>query len=198
LFWRLKYKTWGRDHGLSKRGDTLLRIIKERKPRHFLEIGVFTGVTAKNICMLLKKLHGNDYSYIGIDLFEEIDNEQVAGEKAPKILQTAQCSIESVYKFLEGYNVRLYKGNSTDLLKNISGIDTVDFVFLDGGHSYNTVYSDLSALTKYVRKDVTILCDDYAGITSVTEAINDFAKDRGFKVVIHDNPSVWKFAEIIR
>lgn len=198
MFGRLKYKTWGRDHGLSKRGDTLLKIIKEKKPMHFLEIGVFTGVTAKNICMLLKKLHGNNYSYIGIDLFEEINNKLVVDEKAPKILQTTQCSIDAVYKFLEGYNVCLYKGNSTDLLKNIPEINTIDFVFLDGGHSYNTVYSDLSVLTKHIRKDATILCDDYGGIVSVTKAINNFAKDHGFKIIIHDNPSIWKFAEIIR
>lgn len=186
------------DHGLSKRGDILLKIIKVRKPKHFLEIGVFTGVTAKNICMLLKKLHGNDYSYIGIDLFEEIDIEQVLDEKAPKVLKTALCSMASTYKFLEGYNVTLYKGNSAEVLKDIPQLNSVDFVFLDGGHSYDTVYSDLCALTEHVRKDTTILCDDYAGIASVTEAVNDFVRDYGFKVLIHDNPSVWKFAEIIR
>lgn len=173
------------DHGLSKRGDVLLKIIKQRKPKHFLEIGVFTGVTAKNICILLKKLHGNDYSYIGIDLFEEIDREQVSDERAPKILKATSYSIESTYKFLEGYNVTLYKGKSSEVLKDIPQLNSVDFIFLDGGHSYDTVYSDLRAIIEHAKKDSTILCDDYAGITSVTEAVNDFVRDYGFKVVIH-------------
>lgn len=198
MFWRLKYQTCGMEHGLSKRGDKLLKVVQKKKPKHFLEIGVFTGVTAKNICMLLKKLHGNDYSYIGIDLFDEIGHAQIADEQAPKILKTAHCSIESVYKFLEGYNIALYKGSSSELLKKIPKIEKTDFVFVDGGHSYDTVYNDLCSLIDTVGKNAIILCDDYIGIASVTEAVNDFARDYGFKVVIHDNPSVWKFAEIIR
>jgi hypothetical protein len=38
-----------------------------------LEIGVFHGVTARNVCELLHKIHGNDFNYIGLDLFEESD-----------------------------------------------------------------------------------------------------------------------------
>ena len=37
---------------------------------------MFHGVTARNICELLSNIHGNDFKYIGIDLFEEsLENE---------------------------------------------------------------------------------------------------------------------------
>ena len=38
----------------------------------FLEVGVFHGVTARNVCELLYKMHGKDFKYIGLDLFEEM------------------------------------------------------------------------------------------------------------------------------
>ena len=41
------------------------------RPKNFLEIGVFHGVTARNVCELLYKIHKLDFNYIGIDLFGE-------------------------------------------------------------------------------------------------------------------------------
>ena len=45
--------------------------ICSKKPKNFLEIGVFHGVTARNVCELLHKIHGNDFKYVGLDLFGE-------------------------------------------------------------------------------------------------------------------------------
>ena len=38
-----------------------------------MEVGVFHGVTARNVCELLYNLHKNDFKYVGLDLFEEND-----------------------------------------------------------------------------------------------------------------------------
>ena len=43
----------------------------EKNPKVFLEVGVFHGVTARNVCELLYKMHGKDFRYVGLDLFEE-------------------------------------------------------------------------------------------------------------------------------
>ena len=71
-----KYKTYWRKTGLKgKWGDIYLERINKYKPKNFLEIGVFCGVTAKNTCNLLNKIHDNNFSYTGIDLFgKEINN----------------------------------------------------------------------------------------------------------------------------
>ena len=37
----------------------------------------------------------------------------------------------------------------------------IDMVFLDGGHSYETVRSDLSLILKGIKKNKIIICDDY-------------------------------------
>jgi len=46
---KFKYKEYWRKAGLKKYfGQIFIDLVKERKPQNFLEIGVFTGVTARN------------------------------------------------------------------------------------------------------------------------------------------------------
>ena len=37
----------------------------------------------------------------------------------------------------------------------------IDYVFLDGGHEYNTVKNDLDNCIEVIKKGGTVLCDDY-------------------------------------
>ena len=37
----------------------------------------------------------------------------------------------------------------------------IDFVFLDGGHEYNTVVNDLNSCIDVLKFNGSILCDDY-------------------------------------
>ena len=71
----MKYKKYFRKTSLKQRnhGDFLLDEVRKKKPKIFLEIGVFHGVTARNICELLYQTHKNDFKYIGLDLFAEND-----------------------------------------------------------------------------------------------------------------------------
>ena len=68
---KIKYKKYWRKTSLKQKGvgDFFLNEILKRKPKNFLEIGVFHGVTARNVCELLFSIHGNNFKYIGIDLF---------------------------------------------------------------------------------------------------------------------------------
>ena len=69
----MNYKKYFRKTSLKQKGvgDFFLKEVETAKPKVFLEIGVFHGVTARNICELLQKLHGKNFKYIGLDLFEE-------------------------------------------------------------------------------------------------------------------------------
>ena len=68
------YKTYWRKSGLKKDwGNIFLNIVNQHRPKVFLEVGVFHGVTARNICELLNTIHKSDFKYIGLDLFEEND-----------------------------------------------------------------------------------------------------------------------------
>ena len=67
----MKYLKYWRKTSLKQKGigDFLLNHIKQNKPKNFLEIGVFHGVTSRNVCDLLQQLHNKDFSFTGIDLF---------------------------------------------------------------------------------------------------------------------------------
>ena len=69
----MKYKKYFRKTSLKQKGvgDLFLKEISIKNPKTFLEVGVFHGVTARNVCELLYTLHGNEFKYIGLDLFEE-------------------------------------------------------------------------------------------------------------------------------
>jgi len=79
----LKYKKYFRKTSLKQKGvgDFFLEEVSKKNPKTFLEVGVFHGVTARNVCELLYKIHKGDFRYIGLDLFEE--NEENKSEVIP-------------------------------------------------------------------------------------------------------------------
>ncbi len=91
------------------------------------------------------------------------------------ILKKDLFSIKSIYKFLNKFKdkVFLYKGfSNTELLK--IDLSSIDMIFLDGGHSYETVSSDLSIILKKIKKGKIIICDDYDQIAyGVKKAVDE-------------------------
>ena len=61
----MKYKKYFRKTSLKQPdiGEKFLSEIASKKPKNFLEIGVFHGVTARNVCELLYDLHQSDFKY---------------------------------------------------------------------------------------------------------------------------------------
>ena len=70
----MKYKKYFRKALLKEKGigEKFLEEIASKNPNSFLEIGVFQGVTARNVCELLNVINGADFKYIGIDLFSVV------------------------------------------------------------------------------------------------------------------------------
>ena len=197
----MKYKRYFRKTSLKQKGhgDFLLDEVKKEKPKIFLEIGVFHGVTARNICELLYQTHKNDFKYIGLDLFGE--NEENKNEVIPNntfknplkriyfkyIKKQNPYSLEAVKNLLKKFekNVHLIQGNSNKVLKKID-MNKIDYVFLDGGHEYNTVKNDLDNCIEVVKKGGIVLCDDYnlGSAPGVKKAIDEFVKKNQLNVEI--------------
>ena len=209
---KIKYKKYWKKSGLKQKGDGnfFLQHIFQRKPKNFLEIGVFHGVTSRNVCDLLSDIHGNDFKFTGIDLFlteSEISKE----EYSPKvkflnplktlyykyIIRLDPYSMESVEKLLKKYkkNINIIKGNSNKVLKEIN-LNNFEYVFLDGGHKYETVLNDLKNLTKVIENNGVILCDDYDLIHApgVKKAIDEYVLLNNFNLKILNS----RFAEIAK
>ena len=197
----MKYKKYFRKTSLKQEGigEHFLNEIASKKPKNFLEIGVFHGVTARNVCELLHSIHGDEFNYIGLDLFgESVEN---ANEVIPNtkfnnplkriyfkyILRQDPYSIEAVKYLLKKFNknIHLIKGNSNLLLKKID-MSKIDYVFLDGGHAYETVKNDLLYSKLVLKNNGTILCDDYnlSQAPGVKQAIDEFVRDNNVKLEI--------------
>ena len=206
----IKFKKYWRTSSFKnkKDGNFILRHIEKIKPKNFLEIGVFHGVTSRNVCEILYSLHGNDFKFTGIDLFSN-DEKVLRDEYAPKttfsnplktiyynfIIRSDPYNIKSVNKLLRKFekNINIIKGNSNDVLKEIN-LDGIDYVFLDGGHKYETVRNDLENLTQIVNNKGTILCDDYnlTYAPGIKKAIDEYVFDKNYDLKIHNS----RFAEI--
>ena len=197
----MKYKKYFRKTSLKQKedGKFFLDEIKKKKPKFFLEVGVFHGVTARNICELLFQIHRNDFKYVGLDLFEK--NDENKSEIIPNtnfsnplkqiyfryIKKQDPYTIEAVKDLLKKFknNVHLIKGNSNNLLKKID-MSKIDYVFLDGGHAYETVKNDLNYSKLVLESSGTILCDDYnlSYAPGVKRAIDEFIQNNEFKLEI--------------
>jgi len=197
----IRFKKYWRKAGLNQEwGNILLSIILEKKPKHFLEVGVFCGVTSRNICELLNNIHAGNFSYMGFDLFgkkinKELNEEEPEYIKSQKfsnplkhiyynlLLKENLNSIESIQKFLIKFkkNINLISGDTNKTLKQ-ADLSKIDFAFIDGGHSYETTYNDLSMLYSSMKnRSKTIVCDDYIDasyITEVKKAVDNFVKEK--------------------
>ena len=194
----MKYKKYFRKTSLKQEGigEYFLNEIGSKKPKNFLEIGVFHGVTARNVCELLHSIHGNDFKYVGLDLFGEStenENEVIPNTKFNNplkkiyfeyILRQDPYSVDAVAFLLKKFkeNIHLIKGNSNLLLKKMD-MSQIDYVFLDGGHAYETVKNDLLYSKPVLENNGTILCDDYnlSQAPGVKQAIDEFVRDNNLK-----------------
>ena len=206
----MRFKKYWRKTSLKSEidGNYLLNHIKQAKPKNFLEIGVFHGVTSRNVCEMLYFLHGNDFKFTGIDLFSHetvLKSEYIPKTKFLNPLKTIYYnyiirldpySHKSVLKLLKKFekNINIIKGNSNKILKEIPS--EFDYVFLDGGHKYETVKNDLNNLTQVIKNNGIILCDDYnlSYATGVKMAIDDYILEKNFNLKILNS----RFAEITK
>ena len=200
----MKYKKYFRKTSLKQKSDGVffLAEIKRKKPKFFLEIGVFHGVTARNVCELLFKIHNHDFKYIGLDLFKK--NQENESEIIPNtnfsnpfkqiyfkyIKRQDPYTIEAVEDLLKKFkeNIHLIKGNSNTVLKKID-MSKIDYVFLDGGHDYETVKNDLNCCCGVIDNNGTILCDDYnlSYAPGVKKAIDEFVEVKNYRFEILHN-----------
>ena len=197
----IKYRLYLRKSSFKKdikNAQLLLQLIKEAKPSNFLEVGILEGATSRNVCELLDVIKNGDFTYTGIDLFGEDENFNNLKEFTPiskkisnplkwiyfkLILKMNPYSKECVEHLLKKFkkSIKIYKGYSKDILKQIN-LNKIDFVFLDGGHSYETVKDDLGILTSNLKKGSIIVCDDYnISQYGVKKAVDEIKENYEFK-----------------
>ncbi len=143
-----------------RRYVNLFRTIYQRRCRRIIEIGTWNAVHAEQMILTAGARHPiESVVYCGFDLFEELTDEQFKLEfsKRPPNYQEVLHRLQRT-----GADIRLVRGNTRETLPR-SGelLRGADFVFIDGGHSIETIVGDWSAVRQAMRPQTTVIFDDY-------------------------------------
>lgn len=148
------------------------KLIEKYKPQTYCEIGVHNGLSASGIIFEILKYQTNIYveaydAFIPVDKVEHNGKSQ-SGDKHYKKCIKRFTGIQNQYP---GFKFKIVKGLTKFTLENKS----YDFVYIDGGHSYETVKHDYSK----VKNSKIILFDDY-NLPEVKLAVDEIGK--GYKL----------------
>lgn len=156
-----------------------------------VETGTWNGGRAIEMALTafetVDKVH-----YRGFDLFEQATDETDALELNVKQHNALEAVTERLEKFQEKckeqnktFTFKLHAGDTKETMK-ASRYDDVDFVFIDGGHSLDTVASDYSFVKDcpvvvfddyYSTKDDKVLPEEHTGINQTFEGIEERKKN---------------------
>lgn len=142
---------------MTKRFNYIFDYLKNNYCESVLEIGVFKGDTAKT---MLEVSLNKDIKYTGIDLFEDLTDNTGRTENINIKEIGRPLSVSQTYAKLGNKNVRLLKGFSRDILPKLQN-EKFDLIFIDGGHSYQTVKSDFINCLNLIKENGIIFIDDY-------------------------------------
>lgn len=137
---------------MKTRYHTLLELIAVFKPQSIVEIGAWSGDNAIRMIQAAHQ-HHEKVDYIGYDLFEDATAQTDAEEfnvKEHHTIAEVKAKIEKACPYAE---VTLIKGNTRQTLKKTIR----DFVFIDGGHSVETILNDY----QMVAGSSVIVFDDF-------------------------------------
>lgn len=154
-----------------KRYAALYAEVERLRPEHILEIGTHDGTNAVNMFRLASK-GGRPVRYYGFDLFEALDSRQSLSESAlrPRRLSEVQAHLRQ-----HNVDAQLIAGDSSRTLPTaIPRLPRMDLIFIDGGHSVETVGNDWRNVAPLIHSETVVFFDDYPnwGIKNVVDTID--------------------------
>ena len=152
--------------------DILKEIIGDAKCKFIAEVGTHKGGTAQQLISLFAP-KVDHLTYYGYDIFDAENPDQEFHKrerngKAPAAFDAATATLKKMQRVHENVSYKLYKGFTTDTMESTK----FDFVYIDGGHSYETVKHDYEKV-----KDSSIIVFDDVKITGVNTFIKELIAD---------------------
>ena len=134
--------------------------LKTHECRNIMEIGTHNG---NNAVMMIKEaariVPVEGIHYWGFDLFEDLTEEAHDREfsyPSPGRVHDIEANIRAQV----GATITLTKGDTKETLKDAQG-PLMDLIYIDGGHSIETIRSDWANVQKFVDSHTVIFLDDY-------------------------------------
>lgn len=144
------------------RMENLLIHIDNFSPSSILEIGVWRGENALN--MIGAASTGSAHvEYVGVDLFEDLASQTNLEREASLWPESKENVFKKLSNSYPAAHIELIPGYSKDTLPTLIG-RKFQLIFIDGGHSYETVLNDWINALKLISNDGFIFFDDYTNI----------------------------------
>jgi len=171
------------------------QILDVYKPTNICEIGTHQGKSSAQFVQHLLQVVGVDkLHYTGYDAFElansDTDVKEVNG-KGPGVFSLANNRLKVYQIKYPTFTYELVKGWTQDTLKETA----FDFVYIDGGHSYESVKFDHSKLDK----SRVVVFDDYQ-IDPVKKYFDEYTTEHNIpevefnpEKIMQENKTVWSF-----
>ena len=143
----------------AKRYHHLFDEIENNKATSILEVGTWNGERAVEMIEKAQLNTDKKVAYIGFDLFEGLSDDLYKEElsKKPPTFDEVKNKLEST-----NASIKLVKGNTLSTLPEFAkDAEKVDFIFIDGGHSVETIQSDWSSVSRLMNENTVVIFDDY-------------------------------------
>lgn len=154
--------------------DFLISVLLELKPRYCLEIGFATGrscVTILASTCLVKMVS------VDIDLDYSKEGREYVSKLKQKYKELRVIEKDSRELFTKGFFEVEYPNG-------------IDFIFVDGGHTYDCAYNDIEKTYAYLNRGGRMIVDDYysgppdgCSLKGVNKAVNNFCLKNNIKIV---------------
>jgi hypothetical protein len=169
-------------------------VFKFCQPQRICEIGTHDGKSATQFCDYLLNYVGVEKLYYkGYDAFDLASDQthkvEVNGKGSGSLAKATSRLNAHLNKYPKRFEYQLVKGWTQDTLQE----EAFDFVYIDGGHSYDTVKFDYSK----VKDSKVIVFDDYQEPT-VAQFIDELLAELNFpkydlQSALEADHSCWAF-----
>jgi predicted O-methyltransferase YrrM len=143
-----------------QRYRNLFLTIQRTKAKRIMEIGTWSADRAIQMIKESRKYNSiEEIEYYGFDLFEEMNDETFKSEISKRPPLEAD-----VYKKLTqtGAKISLYKGDTMKTLAEaVTALPKMDFIYIDGGHSHETIANDWKYSEMLMHENTIVIFDDY-------------------------------------
>jgi predicted O-methyltransferase YrrM len=160
---------WHTIDGWIGDNNTYRKVLDEAKDgQHFVEVGVYCGRSAAFMAVEIKN-RGLNVRFDAVDHFK---GSAEHGDLSATLYQKALKNLEPVKDI-----VNVYKLSSQEAVDNYADA-SLDFVFIDASHDYESVLQDVRMWYPKVKPGGIFAGDDYQpSWPGVIQAVNQFAQE---------------------